>query len=70
MNRSAEIWGEQSSDLDTFEPGRWLLHGKFVGKSANDFPVFNGGPRSCLGKRMAEVIAAYVMVNVVVVLVK
>jgi cytochrome P450 len=65
MNRSPEIWGEQGPDLETFEPERWLQHGKFVSKGAFDFPVFNGGPRSCLGKRMAELIAAYVMVNIV-----
>jgi cytochrome P450 len=64
MNRSTEIWGQQGQDLETFEPDRWLHDGRFVGKSAFDFPVFNGGPRSCLGKRMAELIAAYVMVNI------
>jgi cytochrome P450 len=65
MNRSAEIWGQRGPDLQAFEPERWLQDGKFVGKSAFEFPVFNGGPRSCLGKRMAELIAAYTMVNVV-----
>ena len=65
MNRSAEIWGRQGPELETFEPNRWLQHGKFVGKSAFDFPVFNGGPRSCLGKRMAEIMALYVMVSIV-----
>jgi cytochrome P450 len=64
MNRSTEIWGQQDQDLETFAPDRWLHDGRFVGKSAFDFPVFNGGPRSCLGKRMAELIAAYVMVNI------
>lgn len=65
MNRSADIWGQASPDLDTFNPERWLQQGKFVSKSAFEFPVFNGGPRSCLGKKMAELIAAYVMVNMV-----
>jgi cytochrome P450 len=65
MNRSAEIWGQRGPDLETFKPERWLQDGKFVGKSAFDFPVFNGGPRSCLGKKMAELIAAYVMANIV-----
>jgi cytochrome P450 len=64
MNRSAEIWGQRGPDLEAFEPERWLEDGKFIGKSAFEFPVFNGGPRSCLGKRMAELIAAYTMVNV------
>ena len=26
-----------------------------------EFPVFNGGPRSCLGKRMAELLAVYII---------
>jgi cytochrome P450 len=65
MNRSAEIWGQQGPDLETFEPERWLQDGRFVGKGAFDFPVFNGGPRSCLGKKMAELIAAYAMVNMI-----
>ena len=65
MNRSAEIWAQQGAHLETFKPERWLQRGKFIGKSAFEFPVFNGGPRSCLGKRMAELTAAYVMVNIV-----
>ena len=65
MNRSAEIWAQQGPRLEIFEPERWLKHGNFVGKSAFEFPVFNGGPRSCLGKRMAELMAAYVIVNMV-----
>ena len=65
MNRSVDIWGETSPNLDTFHPERWLKQGRFVSKSAFEFPVFNGGPRSCLGKKMAEHMAAYVMVNIV-----
>lgn len=65
MNRSSDIWAQASPDLDSFYPERWLQQGKFVSKSAFEFPVFNGGPRSCLGKKMAELIAAYVIVNMI-----
>jgi cytochrome P450 len=58
MNRSKITWGE---DADVFRPERWLVHGKLVSKSASEFPVFNGGQRTCLGKRMAELIAVQVM---------
>lgn len=69
MNRSAEIWGgphQGSSDLEKFDPSRWLDNSsKLITKTAFEFPVFNGGPRSCLGKKMAELLAAYVIVNLV-----
>ncbi|KAI8963232.1 cytochrome P450 [Daldinia sp. FL1419] len=59
MNRSKTRWGE---DADIFQPERWLTEeGKLITKSAAEFPVFNGGPRLCLGKRMAELIAAQVI---------
>ncbi|KAK6372987.1 hypothetical protein LTR64_004906 [Lithohypha guttulata] len=61
MNRAKEIHG---ADSDQFRPGRWLdEEGKFVNRSAFEFPVFNGGPRSCLGKKMAELIAVFLLVN-------
>ncbi|KAI0022835.1 cytochrome P450 [Xylariomycetidae sp. FL0641] len=59
MNRSKVSWGD---DADLFRPERWLTDdGKLVTKSASEFPVFNGGSRTCLGKRMAEVIAVQVI---------
>ncbi|KAJ2977290.1 hypothetical protein NUW58_g7855 [Xylaria curta] len=59
MNRSRITWGE---DADLFRPERWLgENGKFVAKSPAEFPVFYGGPRTCLGKRMAEIIATQVI---------
>ncbi|KAI0133489.1 cytochrome P450 [Xylariales sp. AK1849] len=58
MNRSKTTWGE---DADSFRPERWLVDGKLVTKSASEYPVFNGGPRTCLGKKMAEVMAAQVI---------
>ncbi|EHY59402.1 hypothetical protein HRR83_001322 [Exophiala dermatitidis] len=61
MNRSVDTFGH---DAHLFRPERWLDgHGKLVPKSAFEFPVFNGGPRACLGKKMAEVMAAWVLVR-------
>ena len=64
MGRSKHTWGE---DADSFRPGRWLIAGddgeqstlKTV--SAFTFPVFNAGPRACLGKRLAELLAIHVI---------
>lgn len=66
MGRSKNIWG---NDADEFRPERWLVAGDsgdasaLATKSAFEFPVFNGGPRSCLGKRMAELLAIHVITN-------
>ncbi|KAI1662359.1 cytochrome P450 [Daldinia decipiens] len=63
MNRSRINWGD---DADSFRPERWLTEdGKLITKSAAEFPVFNGGPRLCLGKRMAELLAAQVIPTMV-----
>ncbi|KAI1814899.1 cytochrome P450 [Poronia punctata] len=62
MNRSRITWGE---DADVFRPERWLTEdGKLTAKSASEFPVFYGGSRTCLGKRMAEIIATQVVATV------
>lgn len=56
MGRVEEVWG---SDWADFKPERWLerdgLSGKwnFVGKDSYTYPVFQAGPRICLGKEMA-----------------
>ncbi|KAI0178649.1 cytochrome P450 [Hypoxylon sp. FL1284] len=63
MNRSRIRWDD---DADTFRPDRWLSEdGKLLTKSAAEFPVFNGGPRLCLGKRMAELLAVQVIATMV-----
>lgn len=54
MNRSRLIWGD---DADAFRPERWLENGNLISKTAYEYPVFNGGPRTCLGKKMAEAVA-------------
>lgn len=61
MNRAQEIHGEDAAE---FRPDRWLdQDGKFVNRSAFEFPVFNGGPRSCLGRKMAETMAAFILAS-------
>lgn len=62
MNRSRLIWGD---DAEAFRPERWLENGVLISKSASEFPVFNGGPRTCLGKRMAELVAVQVIATFV-----
>ncbi|KAL8775218.1 MAG: hypothetical protein Q9209_000224 [Squamulea sp. 1 TL-2023] len=60
MGRSRQIWGD---DSEHFRPERWLdTSGSIVlQKSAFEFPVFNAGPRSCLGKKLAELLAVAVL---------
>ena len=62
MNRSQLIWSE---DADMFKPERWLENGNLISKTAFEFPVFNGGPRTCLGKKMAELVAVQVIATLV-----
>jgi cytochrome P450 len=62
MNRSRLIWG---ADADVFRPERWLQAGGLISKSASEYPVFNGGPRTCLGKKMAELVAIQVIATLV-----
>lgn len=68
MGRSKNIWGD---DADEFRPERWLIaEGKgeplsLKTISAFAFPVFNGGPRACLGKKMAELLAVYVIASLI-----
>jgi cytochrome P450 len=49
MGRSKGIWGEDAAD---FKPERW--EGRDF-PSSFVYPVFNAGPRECLGKRLAWV---------------
>ena len=68
MGRSKNLWGE---DADNFRPERWLVAGdegeRLTLKTVSPFafPVFNGGPRACLGKRMAELLAAYIIARLI-----
>ncbi|RLN30418.1 cytochrome P450 94B3-like [Panicum miliaceum] len=52
MGRMESIWG---ADAGEFRPRRWLLAPPQDGEGVSPFkfPVFQGGPRACLGKEMA-----------------
>jgi cytochrome P450 len=50
MGRDTAIWGE---DAEVFRPERWLESDKPRG--SYEYPVFNAGPRECLGRRLAMV---------------
>ncbi|XP_030456541.1 cytochrome P450 94A2-like [Syzygium oleosum] len=56
MGRLPELWG---ADWPDFMPERWLAEGGgggkwgFVGPDPYKYPVFQAGPRICLGKEMA-----------------
>jgi len=59
LNRSETTFGP---DAARFRPERWIDgQGKLVRRSEAEYPVFNGGPRACLGKKMAEVLACWVL---------
>ena len=62
MGRSHRTWGE---DSELFKPERWLDPSGSIAlqKSAFEFPVFNAGPRSCLGQKLAELLAVAVLVR-------
>ncbi|ODQ53085.1 cytochrome P450 [Saitoella complicata NRRL Y-17804] len=60
MNRRPELWGPDSL---TFNPSRFIdPNGKLIHVSPFKFPVFNAGPRTCLGKGFAEQEAVMVLV--------
>jgi len=50
MARNTSIWG---TDCEKFRPERWLEMD--ASPSNYVYPVFNAGPRECLGKRLAQV---------------
>ncbi|KAL3717389.1 hypothetical protein ACJRO7_008901 [Eucalyptus globulus] len=57
MGRLEQLWGK---DWPEFRPERWLRAAEdgsekwaFVNRDAFVYPVFNAGPRVCLGKEMA-----------------
>ncbi|KAK6144222.1 hypothetical protein DH2020_021042 [Rehmannia glutinosa] len=50
MGRMERIWGP---DCFEFRPERWLENGAFKMENPFKYPVFQAGPRVCLGKEMA-----------------
>ena len=79
MNRSFEIWGCDADDFKPHRwlaPSHRSVptsngnkehsqseHTSLLNKSAFEFPVFNAGPRSCLGKKMAELLVVRVLAD-------
>lgn len=62
MGRMEELWGK---DRLEFRPDRWLDENRVVKTvSPYKFPVFQAGPRVCLGKEMAFVQMKYVVASV------
>ena len=55
---------EQKHEVSIDAKGR-QKPAQLTSKNAFEFPVFNGGPRSCLGKRLAELLAVYVVATLV-----
>ncbi|KAI9327938.1 cytochrome P450 [Zopfochytrium polystomum] len=60
MGRNPRVWG---ADAAEFRPERWLEMETLP--SPFEYPVFNAGPRTCLGKGMAELQAVFVLVALV-----
>lgn len=78
INRSSEIWPSEDASIpstpEDFRPQRWLKtenskEGKervqLISRPAHEFPVFNGGSRTCLGKKMAEAVMCQVVARLV-----
>ncbi|XP_071689909.1 cytochrome P450 94B3-like [Rutidosis leptorrhynchoides] len=62
MGRMETLWGK---DCLEFRPDRWFSElGDFKMESPYKFPVFQGGPRVCLGKEMAIMQMKYVMASI------
>ncbi|MQM15095.1 hypothetical protein Taro_048031 [Colocasia esculenta] len=63
MGRMEDAWG---ADCLHFRPDRWLTDdGSFSPANPNKYPVFQAGPRVCLGKEMAVMEMKCVVVAVV-----
>eukprot|EP00897_Mesotaenium_endlicherianum_P010838 jgi/Mesen1/9783/ME000007S09841 len=60
--RLENVWGP---DCLEFKPERWLKNGQFVPASPFKYPIFNAGPRTCLGKDMAYLLMKIVTVYLV-----
>ncbi|PSS28551.1 Cytochrome P450 86B1 like [Actinidia chinensis var. chinensis] len=50
MARIESVWGQ---DCREFKPERWIENGKFVSENQFKYPVFNAGPRLCVGRKFA-----------------
>lgn len=63
MGRMEALWGE---DRLEFKPSRWFGElGELKKVSPFKFPVFQAGPRDCIGKQMALIQMKYVVASVI-----
>lgn len=62
--RGEEGRGEEEEEEERREEGN-KGSVRLVQRSASEFPVFNGGPRACVGRKMAELMAVQVIASVV-----
>lgn len=74
MGRMETIWGE---DCSNFRPDRWFEREPSLSDGNNDdtrklkmvspyeYPIFQAGPRVCLGKEMAFIQMKYVMASII-----
>ncbi|GMH28314.1 hypothetical protein Nepgr_030157 [Nepenthes gracilis] len=62
MGRMANIWGE---DYEAFRPERWLENGIWRPESPFRYPVFQAGPRICLGKEIAYIQMKFIAASVI-----
>ncbi|KAH7291656.1 hypothetical protein KP509_29G026700 [Ceratopteris richardii] len=63
MGRAARIWG---TDCLEFQPERWLNeHGVFEPANPFKYPVFQAGPRICLGKDLAFIEMKLLMASLI-----
>ncbi|CAK9330294.1 unnamed protein product [Citrullus colocynthis] len=61
MGRMEEVWGK---DRLEFKPDRWFQDGELKTVSPFKFPIFQAGPRMCLGMEMAFIQMKYVVATV------
>lgn len=62
MGRMEGIWG---LDCQEFRPERWIKDGAFRQENPYKYPVFQAGPRVCLGKEMAVVEMKFVALSLI-----
>ncbi|KAL2651540.1 hypothetical protein R1flu_019668 [Riccia fluitans] len=63
MGRMESVWGK---DCLEFKPQRFLQDGRFVPENSFRYPVFQAGPRTCLGKEMAYTQMKYVLAAILI----